>query len=61
MTFAGLRQTNLAILETDETNRSQEAGTEISGTPGFPLLALLDVKIDDRDGLVSFKFDPPWK
>jgi hypothetical protein len=59
--FAGLRQTNLDILSIGETNLSQEAGTEISGTLGFPLLVLLDMKIDYRDGLVSFKFDPPSK
>jgi hypothetical protein len=59
LTFAGLRQTNLDILSIHETNLSQESGTEISGTLGFPLLVLLDMKIDHRDGLVSFKFDPP--
>jgi hypothetical protein len=59
LTFAGLRQTNLDILSIDETNFSQESGTEISGTLGFPLLVLLDRKIDHRDGLVSFKFDRP--
>jgi tetratricopeptide (TPR) repeat protein len=58
LTFAGLRQTNLDILSFDEKNISDSVGTEISGTLGFPLLMLLDMKIDYRDGLVSFTFAP---
>jgi Tfp pilus assembly protein PilF len=58
LTFAGLRQTNMDILSFDEKNISDSAGTEISGTLGFRLLVLLDIKIDYRDGLVAFKFEP---
>lgn len=58
LTFAGLRQTNLDILSIDEKPLSDSVGTEISGTLGFRLLMMLDVKIDYRDGLVWFKFEP---
>jgi Aspartyl protease len=58
LTFAGLRQTNMDILSFDEKNMSDSVGTEISGTLGFRLLMLLDIKIDYRDGLVAFKFEP---
>ena len=58
LTFAGLRQTNLDILSFDEKNVSDSVGTEISGTLGFRLLVLLDMKIDYRDGLVAFRFEP---
>jgi hypothetical protein len=33
-------------------------GTEISGTLGFGMLFMLDIRIDYRDGLVDFSFDP---
>jgi hypothetical protein len=35
---------------------SQHAGTEISGLIGFDMLGLLVVKIDYRDGLMSFEY-----
>jgi hypothetical protein len=41
----------------DLTRFSDNAGTEISGFLGFSLLFQLDVKIDYRDGLISFQYD----
>jgi hypothetical protein len=39
------------------TSMSNSAGTEISGSLGFVMLWLLDIKIDYRDGLVDFAYD----
>jgi hypothetical protein len=41
----------------DDKSISDSIGTEISGTIGFPLLLVLDTKIDYRDGLIWFKYD----
>jgi hypothetical protein len=38
------------------SNISHSVGTEISGTLGFNLLSMLDIKIDYRDGLVDFVY-----
>ena len=37
---------------------SDRLGTEASGVLGFTTLHLLDIKIDYRDGLVDFSYDP---
>jgi tetratricopeptide (TPR) repeat protein len=61
--FAHLRQEHRDIASFDDKGLSDSAGTEISGTLGFPMLRMLDVKIDYRDGLVFMAFDPkkfPW-
>lgn len=57
--FANLQQRNLDIVSLDMKNMSDGAGTEISGTLGFAMLRMLDMKIDYRDGLVAFNYD--WK
>jgi tetratricopeptide (TPR) repeat protein len=57
--FANLQQRNLDIVSLDMKNMSDGAGTEISGTLGFAMLRMLDIKIDYRDGLVHFDYD--WK
>jgi tetratricopeptide (TPR) repeat protein len=46
------------LVSFDMTNASNSIGTEVSGTLGFGMLFLLDIKIDYRDGLVDFNFDP---
>jgi len=46
------------VMAFDLSDQSQNAGIEISGIIGFSLLYLLDVKIDYREGLVSFAYDP---
>ena len=56
--FANLRQKNQDILAFDMTHISDNTGTEISGTLGFSTLRVLDIKIDYRDGLVDFIYDP---
>ena len=37
---------------------SKSTGTEVSGILGFEMLRILQVKIDYRDGLVDFVYDP---
>jgi tetratricopeptide (TPR) repeat protein len=56
--FGHLRQKNQDLISFDLTHISDDVGTEISGTLGFVVLRLLDVKIDYRDGLVDFAYDP---
>jgi predicted aspartyl protease len=46
------------VVAFDLTRFSNGAGTEISGFLGFSLLFQLDIKIDYRDGLISFQYDP---
>ncbi len=59
LAFSNLQQRNLDIVSVDMKSMSDGAGTEISGTLGFAMLRMLDMKIDYRDGLVSFNYD--WK
>jgi hypothetical protein len=55
--FGHLRQENQDLVAFDLGHISDHTGTEISGTLGFALLRLLDIKIDYRDGLVDFEYD----
>jgi tetratricopeptide (TPR) repeat protein len=55
--FGHLRQENQDLIAFDLSHISDHAGTEISGTLGFTLLRMLDIKIDYRDGLVDFEYD----
>ncbi len=54
--FARFHQTNIDAFSVDLSNISDGIGTEVSGTLGFNLLSLLQVKIDYRDGLVDFVY-----
>jgi predicted aspartyl protease len=56
--FGHLRQENQDMLSFDTTSLSDTSGTEISGFLGFTLLRFLEIKIDYRDGLVDFSYDP---
>ena len=56
--FGRLRQENQDLLSYDLSRLSRGAETEISGILGFVMLHFLEVKIDYRDGLVDFKYDP---
>jgi tetratricopeptide (TPR) repeat protein len=56
--FGHLRQENQDLVAFDMTRISDDVGTEISGTLGFTTLRFLDMKIDYRDGLVDFSYDP---
>jgi tetratricopeptide (TPR) repeat protein len=57
LTFGHLTQRR-NLVSFDMTNTSNAIGTEVSGTLGFGMLYLLDIKIDYRDGLVNFSYDP---
>jgi tetratricopeptide (TPR) repeat protein len=57
LAFAHFRQKK-NLVAFDLTNVSNSAGTEVSGTLGFGMLFQLDIKIDYRDGLINFEFDP---
>jgi predicted aspartyl protease len=57
LTFGHLKQRNFEILAFDTKSMSDSIGTEISGSLGFSMLRLLDMKIDYLDGLISFTFD----
>jgi predicted aspartyl protease len=62
LTFGNLRQRNLDIVAFDTKGMSDATGVEVSGILGFTLLRMLDMKIDYRDGLVAFGFDPSrWR
>ena len=54
--FAHIQQEHPNVLSFDMSGLSQHAGTEISGLIGFDMLGLLVVKIDYRDGLMSFEY-----
>jgi len=56
--FSHFAQENQDVVSLDLSNLSKNEGTEVSGLLGFELLKLLEMKIDYRDGLVDFSYDP---
>jgi len=52
------QQQNQDVTTFDLSNISNHTGTEVSGILGYSMLRILQVKIDYRDGLVDFNFDP---
>ena len=56
--FGHYEQENQNIMTLDLSSVSKSAGTEVSGILGFEMLRILQVKIDYRDGLVDFLYDP---
>jgi hypothetical protein len=56
--FAHLQQPNFDIVTLDLSKESRQTGTELSGFLGFTMLRQLDIKLDYRDGLVDFEYDP---
>jgi tetratricopeptide (TPR) repeat protein len=58
LVFGHLAQKNQNMVTFDLSNISRRLGTEVSGLLGFDLLHMLQVKIDYRDGLVDFAYDP---
>lgn len=58
--FGHLKQENQEMTAFDTTSLSDGEGTEISGFLGFVMLRFLDIKIDYRDALVDFEFDPKF-
>ena len=58
LTFSHFRQPAKDIVAFDTTGMSNSAGAEISGMLGFNMLYQMQVKIDYRDGLVDFVYEP---
>jgi tetratricopeptide (TPR) repeat protein len=56
--FGHLQQHNQDLVALDLSHTSDQIGTEVSGMLGFVMLHLLEIKIDYRDGLVDFTYDP---
>lgn len=58
LTFSHYRQPARDVVAFDTSGISNATGTEVSGTLGFSMLYQLQLKIDYRDGLVDFVYDP---
>ncbi len=58
LSFANFREINRDMIAFDTNRMSDDTGTEISGILGFAMLWMLEIKIDYRDGLVNFEYDP---
>jgi predicted aspartyl protease len=58
LTFSHFRQPARDIVSFDTSRQSHFTGTEISGALGFAMLYQMQLKIDYRDGLVDFVYDP---
>jgi tetratricopeptide (TPR) repeat protein len=58
LTFGRFQQRRSDMVAFDLSNVSDHVGTEISGALGFAMLDLLDIKLDYRDNLVDFQYDP---
>jgi tetratricopeptide (TPR) repeat protein len=56
--FSRFSQKALNVVTFDLSNFSKNTGTELSGILGFEVLRMLHVKIDYRDGLVDFVYEP---
>jgi hypothetical protein len=56
--FAHLRQPSMEVVTLDLSTQSRRLGTEVSGFLGFAMLRLVEIKLDYRDGLVDFEYDP---
>ena len=52
------QQENQDVVTFDLSSISQHTGTEVSGILGYAMLRILQVKIDYRDGLMDFNYDP---
>jgi len=58
LTFSHFRQPARDIVAFDTSRMSSSTDPEISGTLGFAMLYQMQLKIDYRDGLVDFVYDP---
>ena len=56
--FGRYEQANQDVVTFDLANISRTAGTDVAGILGFNMLRILQVKIDYRDGLVDFLYNP---
>lgn len=57
--FSHYRQVNQDLVTIDLSGLSKGIGTEVSGILGLPVLGMLIIKIDYRDGLVDFLYKAP--
>jgi tetratricopeptide (TPR) repeat protein/predicted aspartyl protease len=55
--FSRFEQDRNDLIAFDLSNISNNVETEVSGTLGFAMLRMLDIKIDYRDGVVNFTYD----
>jgi tetratricopeptide (TPR) repeat protein len=51
-------QRNQELVAFDLSHLSDHIGTEVSGTLGFAMLYQLEIRLDYRDNLVEFQYDP---
>jgi tetratricopeptide (TPR) repeat protein len=58
LSFSHFRQPARDMVAFDTSGISRVTGTEISGTLGFAMPYQMDLKIDYRDGLVDFGYEP---
>jgi hypothetical protein len=56
--FGHIRQKQEDMVAFDLSHLSKDVGTEVSGTLGFAMLNLLRIKLDYRDALADFEYDP---
>ncbi len=56
--FGRYEQANQDVVTFDLSNISRVTGTQVSGILGFNMLRILQTRIDYRDGLVDFLYDP---
>jgi len=56
--FGNLQVPNMDIVTLDLASQSRLIETEVSGFLGYGMLRVLEVKLDYRDGLVDFVYDP---
>lgn len=56
--FGNVRQPNQDLVAIDLSGLSKHLGVEVSGFLGFSTFRQLEMKIDYRDGLVEFLYDP---
>jgi tetratricopeptide (TPR) repeat protein len=56
--FGRYEQENQDVVTFDLANVCKQTGTNVGGILGFNMLRILQTRIDYRDGLVDFAFDP---
>ena len=56
--FSHFTQQYYNLTSLDLSNSSRSCGTEVSGLLGIDSLGMMELKIDYRDGLVDFSYDP---
>lgn len=58
LTFGHSQQWSMGMLAVDLSSQSRRVGTEVAGLLGFGMLRRLEIKLDYRDGLIDFVYDP---